>query len=844
MPSVSNLKIQRQTGSDSTFFATWDFNELQQETTSDLIQVGALVSIKPGSTWYNGNVIPEWAYAYNWYVWTVAGDKILLGENEPKTNTIKTHINASNLTIIVQGASESATYSEATLAGYSVKWEYDTGDNVWFLGGETETTEKYSLYDPPSNSLKIRITVKPISKSRTVNGVDTAYWTGTEQIEEHSVDIDPPEAPSTPNISIDKFQLTCKLENISDPRTDEIEYEIYSDTELYNTGITEVITRKSTYVITVAAGKNYRARARAINRIGETPFYSDWSDFTEQDISTIPISVENFNAKSDSKTSCLLTWDAVENAEEYEIEYTTDSKYFDSSDAIQTISGVRTTRYIVNGLSSGYVYFFRIHAVNNSGESEWSDVVTLLIGTKPASPSTWSSTTTAIAGETVTLFWSHNSRDGSSQKKVEISLKIDGADSIVEIDTEDEPDDEKTTFYDIPSEELANGAIIEWKVRTMGVSDEYGDWSIARRINVYAPPTLTMTVRDSSETIIDTITKYPFVVSGSSYPSSQTPIQYVLSIKSNSTYTNKDSRGVMTTVIKGSIVYEKTFYMANSYEVSVDASDVLLQNGANYDVVMDVVMNSGLNASATKTVNVAFSDSEIEPNATITIDKNNLSAYIMPFCKDANGNTIPDVVLSVYRVGYDGELLEIATNLINGENAVVVDPHPSLDYARYRIIARGLNGSTGYYDVPGYPINEKSIVIQWDEQWSAFGDYRGKIMSESPWRGSMVKLPYNIKVSERNSKSVTTVEYAGRRNLVSYYGTKIGDSGDWETAIPKYDRETIYQLRRLNSWLGDAYVREPSGVGYWASVSINFTQSYDDLTVPISISVNRVEGGV
>ena len=50
------------------------------------------------------------------------------------------------------------------------------------------------------------------------------------------------------------------------------------------------------------------------------------------------------------------------------------------------------------------------------------------------------------------------------------------------------------------------------------------------------------------------------------------------------------------------------------------------------------------------------------------------------------------------------------------KNTFITDPHPALDYARYRIVAVvDATGSISYYDVPGYPINEPAIIIQWDE---------------------------------------------------------------------------------------------------------------------------------
>jgi hypothetical protein len=61
--------------------------------------------------------------------------------------------------------------------------------------------------------------------------------------------------------------------------------------------------------------------------------------------------------------------------------------------------------------------------------------------------------------------------------------------------------------------------------------------------------------------------------------------------------------------------------------------------------------------------------------------------------------------------------------------------------------------------------------------------------------------------------------------------------------IPKSDKETLYALRRLSNWMGNVYVREPSGSGYWANIKVSFSQKHRDLVIPVTLNVSRVEGG-
>ena len=61
--------------------------------------------------------------------------------------------------------------------------------------------------------------------------------------------------------------------------------------------------------------------------------------------------------------------------------------------------------------------------------------------------------------------------------------------------------------------------------------------------------------------------------------------------------------------------------------------------------------------------------------------------------------------------------------------------------------------------------------------------------------------------------------------------------------IPKNDEDALYALRRLAIWPGDVYVREPSGSGYWANISVAFSQTHLEMIIPVTLDITRVEGG-
>lgn len=845
MAKVSNLKIALQSGTDNNYFASWDFNETTSSTSgSNSIKVGDLVSIKAGATWYNGTAISSWVFNDKWYVTQISGNRAILGKNQSGSNNIVSPIHTKYLSG-GSASSGSSTDLSKTLDHYTVEWYYSTGDGVWFSGGSSDVKNRNALYSPPENATRIKVKVKPVSKTYKSGDTEKSYWTGSWVTKDHYISHSPPKTPSTPSVKVEKYTLTASIENIDDVRTDKIQFQVYEENTKVKTGTVTVITQRASYSCSVGAGKKYRVRCRAVNLVGTSELYGEWTAFSSE-VSTIPSGVDpKIRCTADSETSVKLTWRGVATAKSYDIQYTTKKEYFDTSGEVSSTSVDKNVAYIT-GLESGREWFFRIRAVNDQGNSGWSSIVSTIIGTTPEPPTTWSLTTTGMVGDDVTLYWTHNSEDNSKQTSAQIHIDINGSVDIVTVtNSQDEDDDEPIHSYTFnPDPELiADGAKILWKVRTKGVVKSYSDWSTLRTINFYAPPTLDVSVSTNEEELIDTL---PIEVTATAGPVTQEPTNYHVMVTAKDTYETVDATGSPMFVTAGTEIYSRIFNVSdNPFMLSLSAGDILLENNQRYELRVTASMDSGLIAESTTQLEINWTDYDYMPDASVGIDLNTLSAYVTPFCKDSDDNLIDNVTLSVYRREANGTFTELITGLANTGVDTVTDPHPSLDYARYRIVARSVDtGSISYEDIPGTFVGEPSIVIQWDEQWVNF-DYTDDAEPETPpWTGSMVKLPYNVDISEKRSLDVSLVKYIGREHPVSYYGTQRGESASWSTAIDKSDKETIYALRRLSSWPGNVYVREPSGTGYWAHISVTFPIKHKELTIPVSFDITRVEGGI
>ena len=896
-------------------------------------------------------------------------------------------------------------YKDKT-ASYKVLWTYDPGNGIYFGSVSSVNVDKdapgmalQSTFTIPDGAKYVKFKVKPIAETETKNNKEVEVWSANWS-EEKKFDVEgniPPEKPTTaPNVDIVDYKLVMSLNNL-DSEITTVDFRIYKDYEkilVTKTGVT-VVNGRAAYTHSINAGSAYTVQYRVVrNKLA-----SDWSDLTDA-YSTKPdapdeiveIRVTDVD-ENDKKGQVYLKWTGVNAAINipndkvtYDIQYAQKKEYFDTSDLATEKSGIENVEWTVDGLETGKEYFFRVRATNDKGSSAWTESKSVIVGSTPEPPTTWSSVTTAIVGKDVWLYWVHNSSDNSYQKYAELELYIDDVKCIVPTFADEPIDDEILSYTPLSEDDLEDGRIhscllktsqyaegtkFKWSVQTAGITGTLSKSSTQRTIDVYATPTLEMHIlrrdgeinEDGGYDLVDNdekiVTSFPFYINAVAGPNTQAPIGYHLAIASTSIYETTDNIGNPKTVNAGEQIYSKYFDTIQDLQVEFTPGNISLENNIEYIVTCTVSMNSGLTATESLPFTVIWEGAAYEPNAAIGVDRDSLTASIRPYCVNHttiyrevthtdNGYELTDIVLesafpesvyvktddvleidkvveddrldgaitttneqvyfsdtdpsavvfycvvnsvcyrvdttefraqtttgervyltrnetgdplyysvisettpitdvylSVYRREFDGSFTEIASGLDGNLNTTVTDPHPSLDFARYRIVATDKStGYVSYYDLPGYPVGEVAVIIQWDESWTNFETDEEAAMEQPPWSGSLLRLPYNIDVSENVDPEVEMIEYIGRANPVSYYGTQRRQTATWNVVIEKSDKETVYALRRLANWMSDAYVREPSGIGYWAHVVVSFNQTHLEKTIPVTLTITRVEGGM
>lgn len=807
---------------------------------------------------------------------------------------------------------------------------------LWIDGSKTKTTAKKASYTAPEEASYIRVKIKPICKLKSSS---SKYWKSeyTKYYKTKTYAYRQPDPPSiSTSLNEDGSKLTVTCNNL-DELADEVKFKFVANNTSVSTKTVKVQNRSASYIKSLSVDTKYRVQAICSNLDTDNKkkpkkYWSEWSEYTSE-FTSRPSAPTNFVAKAKSENSVYLTWDGCSTATNYEIWYA------DNADDMKTQSGdsFRTTQtssndpqIIIGGLEAGKKWFFRVRAVNSGGYSDWwknpSDpddlTQTVVLGTKPEAPTTWSSETIAKINDTdkVNLYWVHNSEDGSSERYAQVKLvKNGGNPETIELENTNKDEygeyTDETRVYSISTKNYSDGDELKWSVCTKGIANEYGDWSIERSIKFYEEPSLVIDVLDSEGNPVDTITRFPFTIKCATFPSTATPIGFSLSVEAMESYETDDDVGSSIHVSAGDSIYQK-YIDGSSGDTELSVSDIDLQNGSTYKIVGVANFSSGLTATNqddNKTFEVSF-DTSLDiyslEETNIIPNMNDLTASIIPQChilaneiesnvspsdgseevateilyqlssgyetpptgtwetvspEDDNGQYIwirtttsysdgtievsyrvlkeaTGVSMSVYRREVNGKFTEIGTDATNNYTSFS-DPHPSLDIARYRVAVKDVATGAMTYDDFDYEIGETSIIVNWNEEWMTL-DANDDDDFTPAWSGSMIKLPYNIDVSESNSLDVSLVEYIGRDRPVSYYGTQLGENPKWTCEIPKSDTETIYQLRRLAVYKGDVYVREPSGTGFWANISVSFNLKHTDLTVPVTLNIKPVEGGM
>lgn len=398
---------------------------------------------------------------------------------------------------------------------------------------------------------------------------------------------------------------------------------------------------------------------------------------------------------------------------------------------------------------------------------------------------------------------------------------------------------------------LPDGTEVAWKVCTKGAHESWSPWSAQRRFAVYEQPELECELRQgeggSGVDGESPLTAYPLAVTLDASGGGNAPIAYHAAISTAEDIQYTDAYGMDRWLAAGSIVWEGDFPTGDDpLTVLVDGGSALLTDGGSYTVTATVAMESGLAAAAQASFAVAFEADLPEPGALVVFDPDTLTADISPYCMAVDGNGDPTdgyregTVLAVYRITADGDLILLRAGIANTGAATVTDPHAPFGECWYHIVATdSATGICSFADAMDESPHGR-CVIQFDEQWQQAGpeDYGdgGPI-----YGGVLIDGFYNLEFAEQGDVQAEDIAYIGREDPVSYYGTQTGYTASYRVVFPRDDAETLSKMRALMRLRDDAYIREPSGTGFWAHVRTTLSRRFDNGAYEATVEATRVD---
>ncbi|MBZ0184489.1 MAG: T9SS type A sorting domain-containing protein [Melioribacteraceae bacterium] len=397
-----------------------------------------------------------------------------------------------------------------------------------------------------------------------------------------------PELTSPTNSSIN-ISLTPNLDwnSSSDAESYELqvsESEQFTSSVINQNGLTN--TEYSVPTSALSYSKKYYWRVRAVNTAGNSDWSTVWNFTTEAEPIPIP-SVPQLVAPADNDTNISLTpildWNSSSDAVTYELQVST-SEQFGST--VLSQSELTATEYNVEAsvLSYSTEYFWRVRAVNTTGNSGWSTVWKFTTAAEPIPlpgvPQLVAPANNATNISLIPIFdWN------SSPDAVTYELQVSESDQFTS--TIINQSGLTNTEYSVSASVLNYSTEYHWRVRAVNTTGN-SDWSTVWNF-----------------TVIDFINS-PSNLEGTVQPG-----------KINLTWEDK-SNNENYFIIEREKAGLRSFEIIDSVQANVtNYSDELIESNTNYSYRVKAV-NDNVESGYTNTLNILSFNTNIIAPASLT----------------------------------------------------------------------------------------------------------------------------------------------------------------------------------------------------------------------------------
>lgn len=507
--------------------------------------------------------------------------------------------------------------------------------------------------------------------------------------------------------------------------------------------------------------------------------------------------------------------------------------------SIYTVGNINASAWNISNLETGITWYVRMRYITESGDDitygPWSNIQEIDLSSAPAIPVLVLSSGVITADGSVTASWVYSTTDGSTQAFAEIAeYELNGSTPVYTPILQT-----RTAQYATLSAKdygWQAGETHSLVVRVRSASGRLSDgWSDP--VNLIIADPLTLNISETS-LVEETIT-----------PEEGDPYTQLALKEMPLTLTIEGTKiGTTTTVV---IERAEAFRMDrpdesvfNGYEgetiaimrqngdgqMTITLDDLIghLDDGAAYRIIATVQDGFGQTAEATIEFVVNWTHQAIIPEASVTIDEEQLIAIITPI---APAGTLAGDVCDIYRLSADKPQL-IVENATFG--TTYVDPFPAIgEFGGHRFVFKTSNGD--------YITEDNHLA--WLDTGEDEGDNLDLIYSVVNFGNGRVELLYDSTQSNQWEKDFQETKYLGG-SIQGDWNPAVSMTSSVEVAMVTIeDQESMMAMRRLAAWPGICHLRTVDGSSYPCDIQVSEDRRYDQETIraTYSLSTTRVD---
>ena len=543
-----------------------------------------------------------------------------------------------------------------------------------------------------------------------------------------------------------------------------------------------------------------------------------------QDIASVPVAPENVTLEQTAVAGVVrVTWDwSWEDASKAILSWADHDDAWESTEEPEeyVINNPLATHWNIGGLATGKTWYVRVRLDNETEdavtEGAWSETKSILLSSAPAVPSLAiaNSKGYVTADESVTLYWSFVSTDGTSQAYAQICADTD--DNII-------------AHTDVEQQVTFNPSDLGWdagethslKLMVTSRSQKTSDWSspvfvtIVPRISAEITSTslADATTAEHEEVGASKVLKaLPLAVNVAGAGSSGTSIVTVT--RAESYHMAKPDETEFEGFEGESIA---VMNITGEGEIEITRDDLIgsLDDGAKYTLTLVVKDNFGQTDTTSIDFGVAWAHQATIPSGTVEMD--GLIAKITPV---STTGIIATDTCDIYRLSADMPEL-IVSGATYG--TTYVDPYPAID-GGYRLVCVTANGD--YITEDNMP-----AWVDIDNEW----EYDHSIID---FDGEQILLYYNLDLSNNWEKDFQATRYLGGSVKGDWNAGVVRTATLSTVAFTEYDAETINGLRLLSEYTGICHIRTLDGSSFKADLQIQEDRDHDDYGAKASFSIS------